>query len=165
MKETDYLLGNEKIIDDLKKIPIFEPFNQVELQTLLNMSKLRTYTQGETIIQENNVDRWVYFLVYGRVRIDKKGKTIATMRRRGDVFGEMRFIDSSPRSASAIAEKDVACIAVDTGYVEKLAGHDRITFGYILYRVLSEILSERLRAVTKELMEIKGKEALNFWKK
>ena len=26
MKETDYLLRNEKIIDDLKKIPIFAPF-------------------------------------------------------------------------------------------------------------------------------------------
>jgi len=165
MKETDYLLGNEKIIDDLKKIPIFEPFNQGELQTLLNMSKLRTYQRGEAIIQEGNVDRWVYFLVYGSVRIAKKDETIAIMRRRGDVFGEMRFIDSSPRSASVIAEKDVACIAVDTDYVEKLAGNDRITFGYILYRVLSEILSERLRTVTKELMEIKGKDALKFWKK
>ncbi len=165
MKETDYLLGNEEIIADLKKIPIFEPFNQAELKTLLNMSKLRTYQQGEAIIQEGNVDRWVYFLVYGSVRIEKKDKTVTIMRRMGDVFGEMRFIDSSPRSASAIAEKDVACIAVDTDYVEKLAGHDRITFGYILYRVLSEILSERLRSVTKELMEIKGKDALTFWKK
>ncbi len=165
MKETDYLLGHEEIIADLQKIPIFEPFNQAELKTLLNMSKLRTYQQGEAIIQEGNVDRWVYFLVYGSVRIEKKDKTVTIMRRMGDVFGEMRFIDSSPRSASAIAEKDVACIAVDTDYVEKLAGHDRITFGYILYRVLSEILSERLRSVTKELMEIKGKDALTFWKK
>ena len=35
MKETDYLLGNEKIIDDLKMMPIFAPFNQGDLQTLL----------------------------------------------------------------------------------------------------------------------------------
>ncbi len=165
MKETDYLLGNEKIIDDLKKIPIFEPFNQTELQILLNMSRLRTYERGEAIIQEGNVDRWVYFLIYGSIHIVKKDKIIAIMRRRGDVFGEMRFIDSSPRSASAIAQEDVACIAVNTDYVEKLAGHDRVTFGYILYRVLSEILSERLRAATRELMEIKGKDALMFWKK
>jgi len=165
MKETDYLIGNEKIIDDLKKMPIFEPFNQEELQTLLNMSKLRTYRAGEEIIQEGNVDPWVYFLVYGIVRITKKEKSVTTLRRRGDIFGEMRFIDSSPRSASALAEEDVACIAVDTEYVEHLTGDDKIAFGYILYRVFSEILSERLRTVTRELMEIKGKDASKFWKK
>ena len=146
-------------------MPIFEPFNQEELQTLLNMSKLRTYKSGEEIIQEGNVDPWVYFLIYGKVRIVKKKKSITIMRRRGDVFGEMRFIDSSPRSASAIAEEDVACIAVDTEYVEQLAGDDKIAFGYILYRVFSEILSERLRAVTRELIEIKGKDTQAFWKK
>lgn len=165
MKETDYLLGNEKIIDDLKKMPIFEPFNQDELQTLLNMSKLRTYSSGEAIIQEGNVDPWVYFLIYGKVRITKKEKSVTTMRRRGDVFGEMRFIDSSPRSASAYAEEDVACIAVDTEYVEKLSGNDKLAFCYILYRVFSEILSERLRVMTRELIEIKGKDTLKRWKK
>lgn len=165
MKETDYLLGNEKIIDDLKKMPIFGPFKESEIQTLLNMSKLRTYASGEEIIQEGAVDPWVYFLIYGKVRITKKEKSVTIMRRRGDVFGEMRFIDNSPRSASAIAEEDVACIAVDTEYVEKLTGKDKMAFGYILYRVFSEILSERLRAITRELIEIKGKDALTFWKK
>ena len=165
MKETDYLLGNEKIIDDLKKMPIFGPFKEGEIQTLLNMSKLRTYASGEEIIQEGAVDPWVYFLIYGKVRITKKEKSVTIMRRRGDVFGEMRFIDNAPRSATAIAEEDVACIAVDTDYVEKLTGNDKMAFGYILYRVFSEILSERLRAATKELIEIKGKDALTFWQK
>jgi CRP-like cAMP-binding protein len=165
MKETDYLLGNEKIIDDLKKMPIFEPFNRGELQTLLNMSKLRTYRSGEVIVQEGNVDSWVYFLVYGKVRILKDEKEVTTLQRKGDVFGEMRFIDASPRSASAYADGDVACLAVDTEYVEKLAGDDRIAFGYIMYRVFSEILAGRLRALTKELMEAKGKDELSIWKK
>ncbi len=165
MKETDYLLGNEKIIDDLKKMPIFGPFKQEELQTLLNMSRLRTYTSGEAIIQEGAVDPWVYFLLYGKVRITKKKKSVTIMRRRGDVFGEMRFIDNSPRSATARAEEDVACIAVDTEYVEKLTGDDKMAFAYILYRVFSEILSERLRTVTRELIEIKGKDAITFWQK
>ena len=164
MKETEYLLGNEKIIDDLKKMPIFGPFNQSEIQTLLNMSRLRTYTAGEKIIQEGAVDPWVYFLIYGKVRITKKERSVTVMRRRGDVFGEMRFVGNSPRSASAIALEDVACIAVDTEYVEKLTGNDKMAFGYILYRVFSEILSERLRAATRELIEIKGKDALTFWK-
>jgi CRP/FNR family cyclic AMP-dependent transcriptional regulator len=165
MKETDYLIGNEKIIDDLKKMPIFRPFTQSDLQTLLNMSKLRTYKSGETIIQEGNIDSWVYFLIYGKVKIVKKNKELTILQRKGDIFGEMRFIDSSPRSASVYADEDVACIAVDTEYVEKLTGNDKVAFGYIMYRVFSEILANRLRSLTKELIAIKGKDTLKTWKK
>jgi CRP/FNR family cyclic AMP-dependent transcriptional regulator len=165
MKETDYLLGNEKIIDDLKKMPIFAPFTQNDLQTLLNMRKLRTYKSGETIIQEGNIDSWVYFLIYGKAKIVKKNKEITILQRKGDIFGEMRFIDSSPRSASVYAVGDVACIAVDTEYVENLTGNDRLAFGYIMYRVFSEMLANRLRSLTKELVALKGGDALKSWKK
>jgi CRP-like cAMP-binding protein len=165
MKETDYLVGNLKIIDDLKKMPVFEPFTREELTMLLNMSKLRRYRQGETIIQEGNIDRWIYFLVSGKVKIAKKGETVTVIRRAGDVFGEMRFIDNAPRSAAAIAEVEVVCIAVDSDYMDKLSGKDKATFGYIFYRVISEILVDRLRVATKELMALKGKKGLSFWKK
>lgn len=165
MKETDYLLENEKIIDDLKKMPIFKPFKRGDLQILLNMSKLRTYSSGEAIIQEGNVDLWVYFLIYGKIKIVKKEKEVTILQRKGDIFGEMRFVDASPRSASAYADGDVVCLAVDTKYVDKLVEDDKIAFGYIIYRVFSEILADRLRSLTKELIEIKGKDELKFWNK
>jgi CRP/FNR family cyclic AMP-dependent transcriptional regulator len=165
MKETDYLVGNLKIIEDLKKMPVFEPFSEEDLQTLLNMSKLRMYKSGETIIQEGNIDKWVFFLVSGKIKISKKGETVATINRAGDILGEMRFIDNAPRSAAATAEGDTVCIAVDSDYVDKLSGRDKITFGYILYRAISEILVTRLRMATKELMTLKGKKGFSFWKK
>ena len=65
----------------------------------------------------------------------------------------------------ALKDADVACIAVDTEYVDKLTGNDKLAFGYIMYRVFSEILADRLRSLTKELIAIKGKDALKTWKK
>ena len=165
MKETDYLVGNLKIAADLKKMPVFEPFTMDELQTLLSMSKLRRYKAGETIIQEGNIDSWIYFLISGKAEITQKGKTLALIDRPGDIFGEMRFIDNAPRSAAAIAKGGAICIAVDSNYVEKLSSKDKVTFGYILYRVISEILVERLRRTTKEFMALKGKKGIAFWKK
>mgnify|MGYP001828829779 FL=1 len=85
--------------------------------------------------------------------------------RPGDIFGEMRFIDNAPRSAAATAKAETVCIAVDGDYVDKLSSKEKVTFGYILYRVISEILVERLRRTTKELMEMKGKKGISFWKK
>ncbi|MEJ2096877.1 MAG: cyclic nucleotide-binding domain-containing protein, partial [Deltaproteobacteria bacterium] len=104
MKETDYLEGNTKLIADLQKIDVFAPFTKEELQKLLSMSKLRVYQTEETIVQEGNTDTWVYFLVYGSVRILRQNKEVAILKRRGDVFGEMSFIDNTPRSASAVAD-------------------------------------------------------------
>jgi len=164
MKESQYLEENEKIIADLKKMPVFEPLKPEDLKSFIKMSKLRMYQAGETIISEGDVDHWMYFLIYGRVKITKENQQITVLRRRGDVFGEMRFIDSAPRSASAYAEEDAVCLAVDTDHIERLSGNDKVTFNYILYRIISEILAERLRQATKELIEHKGKSNIKFWR-
>lgn len=163
MKETKYLEENEKLIADLKRMPVFEPLTPEDLNVFIKMSKLRMYKSGETIISEGSVDLWIYFIIYGKVKITKENKEVAVLRRRGDVFGEMRFIDSAPRFASAHAEGDTVCLAVDTDHIEHLAGIEKITFHYVLYRIISEILAERLRHATKELIEHKGKSNIKFW--
>lgn len=164
MKESQYLEDNEKLIADLKKMPVFEPLEPEDLMSFIKMSKLRIYKAGETIISEGDVDYWMYFLIYGKVKITKEDKKITVLQRRGDVFGEMRFIDSAPRFASALAEEDTVCLAVDTDHIERLAGNDRMAFNYILYRIISEILAERLRRATRELIEYKGKSNIKFWR-
>jgi CRP/FNR family cyclic AMP-dependent transcriptional regulator len=88
----------------------------------------------------------------------EKSEIVTVLNRAGDVFGEMRFIDNAPRSATVIAEKDVVCIALDSDYIDKLSGKDKVTFGYIFYRVISEIIVNRLRTATTDLMGLKGKE-------
>ena len=162
MKESDYLAEHKRVIADLKKISVFKPLREEEIQHLLRMSKFRMYRSGETIIEEGSVDFWIYFLIYGRVKISKENQAITILKRRGDVFGEMRFIDSSPRFASVTADGETVCLAVDTDHIDKLAGDDKVVFGYILYRIIAEILAERLRQATKKLMQVQGK-TFKFW--
>ena len=157
MIESDYLKENNQLIKDLKKIPTLDPFKEHELNRLLRMSKIRKYSPGEVICKEGHHDSWIYFLVNGSVQITKKGKHVSTLTRRGDVFGEMGAIDGAPRSASVYAVNTTVCLATDTFYIEKLSGHDKIAFGYILYRIVSEILAARLRITTRELIKTRGK--------
>lgn len=165
MKQSEYLIDDRSGIVDLKKIPVFEPLNQEDLQHFMRMSKLRIYKSGETIIEEGRNDAWMYFLIFGKVRIVKQNKEISVITRGGDVFGEMRFIDNSPRSASAYADGDTVCLALDTKYIDQLSGEDKTAFGYIIYRILSGILAEKLREATRELMQLKGEPDINFWEK
>jgi len=163
MKETAYLEENNRLIDFLKKIPVFEPFEESELNNLLKISKMKVYNSRECILQEGSTDSLIYFLVSGKVRITKSGREIAVLKRRGDVFGEMGVISLAPRTASAYAEGKTICLATDYYLIENLAGEDRVLFGYVLFRIFSEILVNRLKATTDELMKYKGKGSLKFW--
>jgi len=164
MKETTYLEENNRLIDFLKKIPVFEPFDETELGSLLKISKMKVYNDKECILKEGSTDSLIYFLVSGKVRITKSGRDLVVLRRRGDVFGEMGVISLAPRSASAYADGKTICLATDFYLIENLAGDDRVLFGYVLYRIFSEILVNRLKITTEELMKVKPKSGLKFWK-
>jgi CRP-like cAMP-binding protein len=163
MKESKYLSDDQNIVIDLKELPVFKPLAQEDLQHLLRMSRLRIYKPGEAIIEEGSLDNWMYFLIFGKVRLVKNKKEISVLTEGGDLFGEMRFIDGAPRSASAYADGDTVCLALDTSYVEQLSGEDKLSLGYIMYRILAGILAEKLREATQELMQCKGSAQVNFW--
>jgi len=162
MQETDFLKGNQRVLNDIKKFEIFEPFQDDELHHLMSMSKIRKYNAGETIFEQGSSDTWLYFLVYGKVRLMKDNKPVAQLQRRGDVFGEMGAIECAPRSAAAVAVGETVCLATDIYYIEQLTGTDKLAFGYVIYRVFSGVLADRLRRTTDELLELRGR-SIKIW--
>jgi CRP/FNR family transcriptional regulator, cyclic AMP receptor protein len=162
MQETDFLKGNQRVLNDIKKFEIFEPFQDEELHHLMSMSKIRKYNPGETILAQGSSDTWLYFLVYGEVQLMKDNKPVALLQRRGDVFGEMGAIECAPRSATAVAVGETVCLATDIYYIENLTGNDKLAFGYVIYRVFSGVLADRLRVTTEELLALKGR-SIKIW--
>jgi CRP-like cAMP-binding protein len=67
-----------------------------------------TYSDKETIIQEDSKNNWVYVIMEGRVKIQKKTPrgmvTLGTLKK-GAVLGEMAFLTAGKgvRSVSAVA--------------------------------------------------------------
>lgn len=163
MKETTFLEENERLMEFLKKVPVFDPFDQTELNRLVQISKLMIFEDGECILKEGSADTWLYFLVQGAVRISKEGQDVTVLRRRGDIFGEMGVIATAPRSASAFAVGSTVCLSTDFSRIEDFDSQNRVLTGYVLYRIFSEILVSRLKNTTEELMKIKGKAGMKFW--
>ena len=165
MKQSDYLSEERNLIVDLKELPIFASLGDEDLRHLQRMSRLRMFAPGETIVEEGRDDAWIYFLIYGKVKIVKHNREISVVDKGGDVFGEMGFIDGSPRCASAYADGDTVCLALDSAYLENLSGEDKFSLGYVLYRILSVILAEKLREATAELVALKGSSGVQFWER
>ncbi len=155
MLASDYLKENTEIIQKLRELPPLDPFSDENLRGILKLSKLITYEPGELIIEEGKYDNWIFFLISGKVGIQKQGEIIAVLQRKGDIFGEMGIIDGSPRSASIMAIDKTVCLATDASYMDRLKGDEKIAFDYILYRLFSEILVNRLRIADEELVKAK----------
>ena len=152
---TDFLKDNSEIIDKLKQIPALEAFNESDLQELLQMAKLKQFEPGEMILKEGSADNWIFYLVSGKAKIVKNGKELVTLRRIGDVFGEMGIIGGTVRSASVHAIDKTVCLATDISVIDQMPKEKRSDIKYVIFRGFAEILASRLRETTDELLKCK----------
>lgn len=153
MIESKYLQDNIKNIQQLFVIPALKNFETKELARLVRLSRVRQYEDGETIIREGDADPYVYFLLQGAVRVEKQGVVISRMDKLGELFGEMRIIDSRARSATVTAEGKTICLAVNVSARDRLPTDDEATNLLLtLYRVFAEFTSLRLRLANDQLV-------------
>lgn len=161
MIESRYLENSIENIQKLMSIPGLKNFDTKGVGKLLKLSKIREYQDGEVIIQEGDQDSWVYFLLSGKIRISKGDHEIGKIEKKGEIFGEMRIIDSLARSASVSAIGKTVCLAVNTTANSRLSTYpteeDKLDFLLLLYRVFAEYMSIRLRATNDELIAAKKK--------
>ena len=161
MLESRYLKDNIENIQKLLAIPALKNFETKSLGKLLRLSKIREYQDGEIIIKEGDRDPWLYFLLSGSIKITKEGLEIGTIDEKGEIFGEMRIIDSMSRSASVYAIGPTMCLAVDTSARRRLSASstkdEKLDFLLLLYRIFAEFMSIRLRATNEELVMAKKK--------
>lgn len=155
MKESDYLQDNIEIINKLKKLPIMGALEDKYIHGLVKLCKVMQYEPGEVIFAEDGFDQHIFFLISGKVKIVKKGIEVSTLSTTGDIFGEMGIIDAAARSASVQAVDLVNCLQMDVSYVDRLPDKEKETCLYVIYRVFTEILSDRLRRTTEELAKAK----------
>lgn len=155
MKETDYLTQSIKALAILKKIDRFQQFSEENLQSFLKIGKFKEYEQGEEIVRKGDIDTWAYFLVSGEAKIVSGDKTLAILRRSGELFGEIGVIDGSPRTATVWAKTKCLVLGVDCSQLGTSPTNNEMAFRYTLFRLFAEVLATRLKETTSEMIQLK----------
>ena len=150
MKEYYKYTDDAKILGVIQKIKEFSMFSPADIKSFMAMGKVLEYEPGELIIRQGDLDCWVYFLLSGLLEIVRDGGVIGKVNKRGEVFGEMGIIDGSPRSTSVRASQKSVVLGVDASLLDRSEKANDAVFGYTLFKRFSEILAERLRALTEE---------------
>lgn len=94
----------------LDGIRLFESLSPDQLRAIERQCIWRRFGANDNILDQDNEDRDVYFIVRGTVQVvnySVSGRKIALARiPSGSYFGELAAIDAQPRSASVVAADD-----------------------------------------------------------
>lgn len=153
MSGNEFTADNSETITHLRKIPALECFSEADLKEFLRFSEIKTYAENEVIIEENSKDDRVFYLISGKAKVVKNGRELIILRRTGDVFGEIGVITGVARSATVYATGPTMCVALRLSDIEKLDEKNRLTFKYMIFRGFAEILANRLKRTTDELID------------
>ena len=154
MKESSYLEGQENIIKRIKVLPIFKQYTEEQLKDLLRLSKIHQYQTNEVLIKEGSHEKSIFFMLSGSVQVEKDGNIIAKLKKSGDIFGEIGFLDEGPRSSTVRATSETICLLVDVSYLLNLQEKGRDSFHAAIYKMFAEVLAHRLRETTKNLSNL-----------
>jgi CRP/FNR family transcriptional regulator, cyclic AMP receptor protein len=84
----------------------------VKLELFKNEDRYDEFSQGQTIFKEGDAGGPMYVVLQGNVTLSINGREIEHLEA-GGVLGEMALIDTSPRSASAVAASDCRLVPID----------------------------------------------------
>ncbi len=94
--------------EELKKIKVLEAIDVTALNGLALVLEAQDYGDAQLVFAEGGPGDSMYFIVHGRVRIEKRAQLAGALHKTltvlepGDYFGEMALFDGKPRSASAV---------------------------------------------------------------
>ena len=107
-------------------------------------AQVRMVAPDEAILRQGEINNNLYFLLIGSVDIYVDGGLVATLKRRGDLLGEMSIITNKPCSASIVAKTPVELLCVDVIEYRKMTGDAAAEFDYVMYRIYSLMLTDKL---------------------
>src|SRR5947209_10177570 len=99
------------------EVPIFALLDDEERDALAHMMDTRDFKEGETMFEYGDSGTDLFIVRNGRVEIfiesTEGSKIVLGEHERGDVVGELSFLDGGSRTATAIAMEDTQTLCMD----------------------------------------------------
>jgi CRP/FNR family cyclic AMP-dependent transcriptional regulator len=99
------------------EVPIFGLLDEEEREALAHLMDTRDYKRDETIFEYGDTGNEIFIVLNGRVQIyieNTEGeKLVLGEHERGDVLGELSFLDGGARTATAVAVEDTQALTMD----------------------------------------------------
>ena len=153
MKVVNLDAVRKDIANDIRRSfgDVFSRLHAEEESYLLKSADTRVYDPDEVIVEEDRRLDAIFVIERGSVRVIRRSlsdkRFEITHMSRGDIFGEMSFLDDAPASASVVAETEVRALCITESMIRALLRDDP-SFAGRFYHSIALTLAARLRATT-----------------
>lgn len=149
----------ESSLTHLAACTLFNKCDETEHRLLDEGMKSRNFAAGDMIIQTGAIADELFVVLSGSVEVRLKFE--GNRYKRLDVlsagmsFGELAFLDGSPRSADIVAMSDVSCRIIDRSFFDELGAQHPVLKAKILNEIAIQ-LSDRLRQANIEISALRA---------
>jgi CRP-like cAMP-binding protein len=141
---------------------LLEDLSEAEVDALGGFMPLVRADPRQQLIVEGEVGDWMLLLLSGTVDVTKRSETGAVSRlaviKAGAAVGEMSMMDGAPRYASCVAIEEVHAGVLTREAIGRLI-HQHPAVGAKLLVKLTQMLAQRLRNTSNQLVRSLGKQA------
>lgn len=157
MKEYAFIHDHGRVPEALRALPFLGSFDDEQLDDVLDSSSYIQCETGDVIIHEGAIDSRIYILLGGEVNVCREGKTLATINRIGEVFGELAVVNQDRRSATVVAKTPALCLAVDQKFLQDIKPREEYPAFYAaLFEYIARVTASRLETTTRRLAEMEA---------
>lgn len=148
---------------EIPKNPLFSSLSRQQLRLVLPHVKNKKYTAGRVVLQEGARNSGkIYIVLDGQVARAKQGFSPVESRavsyeldvlRRGDIFGEVSFVDGKPSPVSFIAKSDVTLAVVDLSAAHRKSVTRRVR-DVVLGKLRRHVATQASESVTLQMKRL-----------
>lgn len=132
--------------DALKSLDFFKDFADEEIEEIIGKSEFISFSQGQAILNEGDIDHAFYIIARGEVNVQKGKKSIAQLHQ-GDCFGEVGFLTEHKRTATVTAKDDVLVLKINSISIDAMSTEAQLNY----YKAFNETLIYRLLMTSARL--------------
>ena len=136
------LTTKEEKLDLLGGVPLFSDLSKKDLTRILGTAKEISHKEGESIITEGRGGIGFHLITDGKAKVVRGGRSVATLGP-GEFFGEMALVDDAPRSASVIAESDLATLVISKWEFRPLVRSNPVLAWKIIEHLVARVREEQ----------------------
>lgn len=92
---------------------LFADFSTAELDRVVELSEQRTFPAGSVLVDQGDPGTECFVIVSGTAGVYVRGEYVATSTA-GSLIGEMALIDHRPRTATVVADSELAVLRFDS---------------------------------------------------
>ena len=135
LREQNARIDRQEQFGVLRRLKFFHEFSHSEIWEVLRASHWQTYSLGEEIVKEGEMDDRFYVIVSGTCTVERHTVRLGAIET-GECFGEASYVPGAKRTATIRALEGVTVLKVSSTLLEQVSASCQLRFNRVFLRTM-----------------------------